>query len=276
MPETTPEGERGDFYLVDAARRGERAAERILTLVRDRIPQRFGLDAARDVQVLCPMNRGAAGAKALNLALQAALNPQRRRRGSSASAPTFAPGDKVMQIENDYDKEVYNGDLGRVASVDLERGVAGRRLRRPARSTYEAGELDRARARLRDDDPQGAGLRVPGGRRAAHDRALSDAAAPADLHRRSRAAAGSSWWSDRGRRWPSPSVRPTARRRWSKLAEWLAAPKPGTRVTPDRRTHDDGCESIHLATASMSRASCPRRRSGVLHSPSYKVMRGGR
>ena len=116
----------------------------MLALVRDRIPRRFGLDATRDIQVLCPMNRGAAGAKALNLALQAALNPRgtqgapRLERFGSA----FAPGDKVMQIENDYDKEVYNGDIGRVVSVDLEAGslvvdVDGREV------AYESGELDR-------------------------------------------------------------------------------------------------------------------------------------
>jgi exodeoxyribonuclease V alpha subunit len=140
VPETTPAGEPGDFYLVHAADAAS-AAERILALVRDRIPRRFGLDATRDVQVLCPMNRGAAGAKALNLALQAALNPQGAPRLERFGA-AFAPGDKVMQIENDYDKEVYNGDLGRVVSVDLEAGslvvdVDGRLI------TYEAGELDR-------------------------------------------------------------------------------------------------------------------------------------
>jgi exodeoxyribonuclease V alpha subunit len=109
--------------------------------VRDRIPRRFALDPTRDIQVLCPMNRGAAGARTLNLALQAALNPHgapRLERFGSA----FAPGDKVMQIENDYDKEVYNGDIGRVVSVDVEAGalivdIDGREV------GYEAGELDR-------------------------------------------------------------------------------------------------------------------------------------
>ncbi len=85
IPQSTPDGESGDFYLVDAAD-AERAAERVLSLVRDRIPRRFGLDPTRDIQVLCPMNRGAAGAKTLNLALQAALNPHGRRRASSGSA----------------------------------------------------------------------------------------------------------------------------------------------------------------------------------------------
>jgi exodeoxyribonuclease V alpha subunit len=142
LPQTTPDGEAGDFYLVDAAD-GERAAERVLALVRERIPRRFGLDPTRDIQVLCPMNRGAAGAKALNLALQSALNPPRpgtprlERFGWA-----FSPGDKVMQIENDYDKEVYNGDIGRVAAVDVDAAALtvdfdGRDV------AYEAGELDR-------------------------------------------------------------------------------------------------------------------------------------
>jgi exodeoxyribonuclease V alpha subunit len=142
LPQTTPEGETGDFYLVDAAD-GERAAERILALVRERIPRRFGLDPTRDIQVLCPMNRGAAGAKALNLALQAALNPAPPGRPRlERFGWTFAAGDKVMQVENDYDKEVYNGDIGRVAAVDAEAAALtvdfdGREV------AYEAGELDR-------------------------------------------------------------------------------------------------------------------------------------
>jgi exodeoxyribonuclease V alpha subunit len=140
MPQSTPDGEAGDFYLVDAAD-AERAAERVLSLVRERIPRRFGFDATRDIQVLSPMNRGAAGAKALNLALQAALNPHGSPRLERFGV-AFAPGDKVMQIENDYDTEVYNGDVGRVVSVDAEAGALvvdfdGREV------PYEAGDLDR-------------------------------------------------------------------------------------------------------------------------------------
>ncbi|HEU4652182.1 MAG TPA: AAA family ATPase, partial [Croceibacterium sp.] len=140
MPQSTPDGEAGDFYIVDATD-AERAAERVLSLVRERIPRRFGLDATRDIQVLSPMNRGAAGAKALNLALQAALNPHGAPR-LERFGTAFAPGDKVMQIENDYDSEVYNGDVGRIVSVDAEAGALvvdfdGREV------AYDAGELDR-------------------------------------------------------------------------------------------------------------------------------------
>ena len=110
-----PEGE-SDFYFVPAED-PEAAIRKTLELVRTRIPQRFGMDSVREVQVLCPMNRGAVGARALNVELQAALNPA----GSSKIERfgwTFALGDKVMQVENDYDKDVYNGDIGFIASVD--------------------------------------------------------------------------------------------------------------------------------------------------------------
>ena len=128
-----------DFYFVPAVD-GAAAAARIRELVESRIPRRFGLDPIRDVQVLCPMNRGEAGARSLNLLLQAALNPAGERRVERFGW-TFAPGDKVMQIENDYDKEVYNGDIGRIEDVDPELGEL--RARFEDRSvTYVFGELD--------------------------------------------------------------------------------------------------------------------------------------
>src|SRR5580692_9327217 len=110
-----PEAE-SDFYFVEADD-PETAVARIIELVKTRIPRRFGLDPIRDVQVLCPMNRGGVGARSLNIELQAALNPAGERKVERFGW-TFAPGDKVMQIENDYDKEVYNGDIGFVADVE--------------------------------------------------------------------------------------------------------------------------------------------------------------
>jgi exodeoxyribonuclease V alpha subunit len=108
--------------------------------VKTRIPRRFGLDPIRDIQVLCPMNRGGVGARSLNIELQAALNPAGDRKVERFGW-IFAPGDKVMQIENDYDKEVYNGDIGYIDDVDPDAGqiVAnfdGRSI------TYGFGELD--------------------------------------------------------------------------------------------------------------------------------------
>lgn len=114
-----PEGD-SDFYFVEADE-PEMAVRRIIDLVKTRIPQRFGLDPIRDIQVLCPMNRGGVGARSLNIELQAALNPAGDRKVERFGW-TFAPGDKVMQIENDYDKEVYNGDIGYVDDVDPDEG----------------------------------------------------------------------------------------------------------------------------------------------------------
>jgi exodeoxyribonuclease V alpha subunit len=114
-----PDGD-SDFYFVPAEQ-PEQAAARIVHMVKHRIPDRFGFDPVRDIQVLCPMNRGGAGARALNIALQAALNPAGPRKVERFGW-TFAPGDKVMQMENDDDKEVFNGDIGMIEDVDDEDG----------------------------------------------------------------------------------------------------------------------------------------------------------
>ena len=139
VPDLSPPGTESDFYFVQADD-PETAVARIIEFVKTRIPKRFGLDPIRDIQVLCPMNRGGVGARSLNIELQAALNPAGDRRVERFGW-TFAPGDKVMQIENDYDKEVYNGDIGYIDNVDLNAGeiVAnfdGRSI------TYGFGELD--------------------------------------------------------------------------------------------------------------------------------------
>ena len=134
-----PEGD-SDFYFVQADD-PETAVPRIVDLVKTRIPRRFGLNPIRDVQVLCPMNRGGVGARSLNIELQAALNPAGDRK-IERFGWTFASGDKVMQIENDYDKDVYNGDIGYIDDVDPDAGELtasfdGRSV------SYGFGELDR-------------------------------------------------------------------------------------------------------------------------------------
>jgi exodeoxyribonuclease V alpha subunit len=139
MPDLSkPEGE-SDFYFVEADE-PEAAVRRIIDLVKLHIPRRFNLDPIRDVQVLCPMNRGGVGARSLNIELQAALNPAGERKVERFGW-TFAPHDKVMQIQNDYDKEVYNGDIGFVEDVDPDSGELiatfdGRTV------VYVFGELD--------------------------------------------------------------------------------------------------------------------------------------
>src|SRR5205814_8970762 len=112
--------ESGDFYFVEAAD-PEEVVRKLLTIVQDRIPKRFGLDPVCDIQVLCPMNRGGLGARSLNIELQKVLNPPGEIR-IERFGWTFCHGDKVMQVENDYDREVYNGDLGIVSGIDMEEG----------------------------------------------------------------------------------------------------------------------------------------------------------
>jgi exodeoxyribonuclease V alpha subunit len=139
IPDLSPPGPDSDFYFVQADD-PETAVSRIVELVKTRIAKRFGLDPIRDIQVLCPMNRGGVGARSLNIELQAALNPAGDRKVERFGW-TFAPGDKVMQIENDYDKEVYNGDIGYIDDVSPDNGELtatfdGRTV------TYRFGELD--------------------------------------------------------------------------------------------------------------------------------------
>ena len=131
--------EGSDFFFVDA-QEPEDGVRRLLSVVRDRIPARFGLHPVRDVQVLCPMNRGGLGARALNVELQQALNPPGEQRVERFGW-TFCPGDKVMQVTNDYERDVFNGDLGVIASLDMEEGELvvsfdGREV------VYGFGELD--------------------------------------------------------------------------------------------------------------------------------------
>ena len=128
-----------DFYFVSADD-PDSAVQRIIELVKTRIPRRFGFDPIRDIQVLCPMNRGGVGARSLNIELQAALNPAGERKVERFGW-TFAPGDKAMQIENDYDKEVYNGDIGYIDDVDPDAGELKARFDGRV-VTYGFGELD--------------------------------------------------------------------------------------------------------------------------------------
>lgn len=104
-----------DFFFVKAES-PERGVDLIRRLVCEAIPRRFRLDPMRDVQILTPMQKGDLGARNLNAAMQAALNP----RGTDVErfGWKFREGDRVMQTENDYDKDVYNGDVGRIERVD--------------------------------------------------------------------------------------------------------------------------------------------------------------
>jgi exodeoxyribonuclease V alpha subunit len=109
-----------DFYVI-TEEDPERAAEIIVDLCTKRIPRRFGLNPMKEIQVLCPMNRGSVGTSSLNARLQEALNPT----GAAVTrfGRTFRQGDRVLQTVNNYDKGVFNGDLGHVTSLDLEEGT---------------------------------------------------------------------------------------------------------------------------------------------------------
>ena len=139
LPDVDPPEDESDFYFVPAED-PEDAVQKVIELVSVRMPKRFDLDPIRDIQVLCPMNRGGVGARSLNIELQASLNPSGSERVERFGW-TFAGGDKVMQIENDYDKEVYNGDIGYVEGVDPEQGEVSARFDGRL-LTYGFGELD--------------------------------------------------------------------------------------------------------------------------------------
>jgi exodeoxyribonuclease V alpha subunit len=122
-PESAPAGQ-GDFYFVEA---NEPAAviDRVVQMVRDRIPARFGFDPLRDVQVLTPQVKTELGALNLNRELQAALNPARPGLTETKKFDTaFRVGDKVMQTRNNYQREVFNGDVGRVQEIDPDDQIA--------------------------------------------------------------------------------------------------------------------------------------------------------
>ncbi len=117
LPPLEAAGPDEDFHFI-RQEDPEQVIRIIQELVRERIPARFGLDPVDDIQVLTPMHKGTVGAENLNRVLQEALNPggDSVTRGSRC----FRAGDKVMQIRNDYDREVFNGDIGRISQVDLE------------------------------------------------------------------------------------------------------------------------------------------------------------
>lgn len=128
-----------DFHFIEG-NEPEEVVPKLLRLVARHLPQRFGFDPRRDIQVLCPLNRGGLGARTLNIELQAVINPPGPKRVERFGW-TFGPGDKVMQTANDYEKEVYNGDLGIIAAIDedereLTVDFDGRAV------VYDFGELD--------------------------------------------------------------------------------------------------------------------------------------
>ena len=128
-----------DFFTVER-RDPDQALRTILQLVTERIPRRFGLDPRRDVQVLTPMHRGPVGSITLNAALQAALNPS----GPSITrgARLLRLGDKVMQLKNDYERSVWNGDVGFILRVDAEEEKLAVRFEDGREVDYDRAAID--------------------------------------------------------------------------------------------------------------------------------------
>lgn len=130
-----------DFFLF-RQEDPEQAAELVLDIVSRRIPAKFGLDPERDVQVLSPMHRGAVGVTALNRRLQETLNPPAPGKAQIAhGARILRAGDRVMQIRNDYERQVFNGDMGRITAIDLEEQTVAVTFDDTAVS-YDFSELD--------------------------------------------------------------------------------------------------------------------------------------
>lgn len=129
----------GELFVVERAD-PEEAAKTIVDIVEGRIPKAFGLDPKRDVQVLVPMVRGSVGTRSLNEALQARLNPTgiELRRGNTV----FRVGDRVMQMRNDYDREIFNGDVGFVSAIDEEEEILTLKLEEGRDVMAEGDELD--------------------------------------------------------------------------------------------------------------------------------------
>jgi exodeoxyribonuclease V alpha subunit len=105
----------GDFFFIPEEERGK-GLETVVELVSKRLPQKYGFDPKNDIQVIVPMYRGICGANALNDALREKLNP-----GESEPHAKFRVGDKVMQTRNDYDRWIFNGDIGTVREIDFKK-----------------------------------------------------------------------------------------------------------------------------------------------------------
>lgn len=141
VPDITNENEHADFFFLEREDAQQTIAS-LITMIGERIPKRYKLDPIDDVQVLCPMHRGSLGIQELNLCLQTALNPKHPSREEHyAYGLLFREGDKIIQTSNNYDKEVFNGDIGRILSIDHHEKMMTIRFGE-RRMTYDFSELD--------------------------------------------------------------------------------------------------------------------------------------
>jgi exodeoxyribonuclease V alpha subunit len=141
MPEPNIKNDESDFFFIERKEPLD-IADTLIELVQTRLPKKYSSDPILDIQVLCPMNRGTLGVRELNVSLQNALNPV------LAGEPVvekfgwqFRVRDKIMQTENNYDKDVFNGDIGQISKIDPdEREIAVKYDQREV--VYSFGELD--------------------------------------------------------------------------------------------------------------------------------------
>lgn len=141
LPELAAKNTESDFYFVEREE-PEQIVETLVDMVKNRMPTKFRLDPVQDIQVLCPMHRGSLGVRELNIRLQNELNPARPKEPFVEKFGwTYRVRDKVIQTENNYDKEVFNGDIGQIVKIDpVEREVTVQVDQR--KIVYDFGELD--------------------------------------------------------------------------------------------------------------------------------------
>ena len=169
-----------DFFFVEQEEPHD-VLRVILELVKERIPRRFGFDPVEDIQVLTPMHRGVVGSATLNQALQQELNPG--QEGLNRGGRLYKVNDKVMQIKNNYDKDVFNGDIGRIVKIDLEMhemviAFDNREV------VYDFSELDEIILAYAISVHKSQGSEYAGGGAAAGNPALYAVAAKFNLYRR--------------------------------------------------------------------------------------------
>lgn len=137
LPNTSYQ-EDSDFYFIDAEE-PEMVLQKILSLVSQRLPRKFKFNAINDIQVLAPMKKGIVGTENLNTLLQETLNPQ--TESLQRTGRKYQVSDKVMQIRNNYEKQVFNGDVGRIENINFEEGLVDV-LFDDKIVTYQPSELD--------------------------------------------------------------------------------------------------------------------------------------
>ena len=141
VPDLKPARDSDFFFLEESD--PERIRDTIIDLVRTRLPNKYRFDPVSDIQVLTPMNRQSLGTKALNNVLQSAMNPPNELKFEiERFGVTYRVGDKVIQTSNNYDKEVFNGDIGHLIAIDTDPIRVQVRFEGDRLVTYEPGELD--------------------------------------------------------------------------------------------------------------------------------------